>query len=335
MTTVQSWRVAESDVGLRLDRFVAERMDTARHQVQRWIDDHLVLIDGRGSKAGFRLRLGSEITCSPPPPVEVDPRIEPEAGPLEVLYEDEQVTVIDKPSDLTVHPGAGRPQGTLVHRLLFRDPALAGVGGPGRPGIVHRLDKDTTGVMVIARTQEAYRVLAAAFSTRTVEKQYLAITYGRPREDQGFIAQPIGRDPRDRKRMAIRPRSGRPARTTYELLAQAEQVAVLRLGLETGRTHQIRIHLKALGHPLVGDPTYGEARWRSLPSRIRAPLRKFPRPALHARTLAFAHPVSGEPVRVTAPVPEDLLALWRNVTSSDWPDDGQPSWTHTNCSSAR
>ncbi len=324
MTPPRSWRVEEDDVGLRLDRFVAARMDSARHQVQRWIDDRLVLVDGRPSKAGFRLRLGNEIRCSPPPPNAGDPRIEPEAGPIDVLYEDEHVTVIDKPADLTVHPGAGRPQGTLVHRLLHRDPALAGVGGPGRPGIVHRLDKDTTGVMVIARTQEAYRELATAFSTRTVEKRYLAITYGRPRNDHGFIAQPLGRDPRDRKRMAIRPRSGRPARTTYEVLAHAEQIAVLGLGLETGRTHQIRIHLKALGHPLVGDPTYGEARWRGLPSRIRAPLQRFPRPALHARTLAFTHPTSGAAMRITAPVPADLLALWQRVAGVDWPEDGQP-----------
>ena len=219
------------------------------------------------------------------------------------------------PPGLAVHPGAGRPGGTLANRLLHRYPEIAGIGGPGRPGIVHRLDLDTTGLVAVARSERAYRGLTAAFAARAVAKTYVALVYGSPRPAGGRVEAPIGRDPRDRKRMAVRA-DGRPAATGYRSLATVHGISWLELDLETGRTHQIRVHLKALGHPLVGDPIYGEARWKGVESRFRRPLAAFPRPALHAWRLAFDHPGTGERLELEAPVPGDLAELWERVAGS-------------------
>jgi len=316
----QRWVAGEADAGARLDRFLAAALDLPRNRLQRWIDDGRVRVGGRAAKAATRLRPGDVVACTPPP----EPRpsgVTPEPGELAVLYADPHLVVIDKPAGLAVHPGAGRTAGTLVNRLLHRFPEVAGVGGPGRPGIVHRLDKDTTGLLVIARSELAYRALSTAFAERAVEKTYLALVYGQPQPPCGRVELALGRHPRDRKRMAPRP-GGRPARTSYRTLQTAAGVALLELGLETGRTHQIRVHMKALGHPLIGDPLYGEARWRGLPRALQGSLRRFPRPALHARRLAFAHPASGRPLRFEARVPDDLRALWRDLHGS-WPE----GWT--------
>jgi 23S rRNA pseudouridine1911/1915/1917 synthase len=259
---------------------------------------------------------GDRIACDPPEAREE--RVLPEPGDLRVLHEDADVVVLDKPAGLTVHPGAGRPSGTLAHHLLDRYPEMAGVGGPGRPGIVHRLDQGTSGVMVVARTAGAYARLARAFSAREVEKRYLAITYGAPSPPAGTIEAPIGRHPERRTEMAVRP-DGRPARTLYRTLASGAGISLLELDLATGRTHQIRVHLKSLGHPLVGDPVYGEARWKGLPRPVQAPLRDFPRPALHAWRLRFAHPGTGAPLAFEAPVPDDLRELWERVTGEKFP----------------
>jgi 23S rRNA pseudouridine1911/1915/1917 synthase len=229
------------------------------------------------------------------------------------LHEDAALVVIDKPPGLAVHPGAGRATGTLAHHLLDRYPEMAGVGGPGRPGIVHRLDQGTSGALVVARTPAAYARLSRAFAAREVEKRYLGIAYGAPEPPAGTIAAPIGRHPQRRQEMAVRP-GGRPARTGYRTLAAGAGIALLEMDLATGRTHQIRVHLKSIGHPLVGDPLYGEARWKGLPRPVQAALRDFPRPALHAWRLAFTHPATGEPLAFEAPVPEDLRELWEKVT---------------------
>jgi 23S rRNA pseudouridine1911/1915/1917 synthase len=298
--------------GERLDRHVAARLDRPRNQVQRWLDNGLVRLNGAPAKPSTPVAAGDEIDCAPPPAIEE--RIAPEEAPLAVLFEDPHLVVLDKPAGLTVHPGAGRATGTLAHRLLARYPEMAGVGGPGRPGIVHRLDKDTSGVLVAARTAAAYERLARAFAARAVEKRYLAIAYGAPRPPAGRIEAPIGRHPSRRKEMTVR-RDGRPAVTGYRTLAAAG-IALLELDLATGRTHQIRVHLKHLGHPLVGDPVYGEARWKGLPAPARRTLAGFPRPALHAWRLAFRHPATGEPAAFEAPVAEDLKRLWEEVTGS-------------------
>jgi 23S rRNA pseudouridine1911/1915/1917 synthase len=227
--------------------------------------------------------------------------------------------VLDKPAGLTVHPGAGRPSGTLVHRLLARYPELAGVGGPGRPGIVHRLDRGTSGVLVVARNPRAYAALSGAFAARTIGKRYLAVVYGAPRPAAGEIRAPIGRHRERRKEMTVRP-DGRPAWTGYRTLAApaASGLALVELDLGTGRTHQIRVHLKSIGHPLVGDPVYGEARWRGLPRPSQAALASFPRPALHAWRIALPGP--GPSRRVfEAPVPADLRRLWEQAAGAPFP----------------
>jgi 23S rRNA pseudouridine1911/1915/1917 synthase len=206
----------------------------------------------------------------------------------------------------------------LANRLLGRYPEIAAVGGPGRPGIVHRLDLDTTGVMVVARTQEAYLRLSEAFAERRTDKSYLAVAYGAPRPQAGRIDRPLGRHPTDRKRMAVRPR-GRPAVTDYRTLDVDRGLSLLALTLITGRTHQIRVHLKAAGHPLVGDPVYGEARWREQPPARQAVLKRFPRPALHAWRLELDHPATGERIALTAPPPEDLCRLWHELAGRELP----------------
>ncbi|MDP9122825.1 MAG: RluA family pseudouridine synthase, partial [Acidobacteriota bacterium] len=231
---------------------------------------------------------------------------------------DADIVVLDKPAGLTVHPGAGRPAGTLAHLLLGRYPEMAGVGGPGRPGIVHRLDRGTSGILVAARTAAAYHPLTRAFAARQVGKRYLAVVYGELAPRAGSIEAPIGRHPERRKEMTVR-RDGRPARTGYRTLAAARGISLVELDLATGRTHQIRVHLKSAGHPLVGDPVYGEARFHGLPRPVQAPLRDFPRPALHAWRLALSHPIDDRPLRFEAPVPGDLRALWEAVTETPWP----------------
>jgi len=311
-----AWQTPESADGERLDRHVASHLDVSRNQVQGWIADGRVRVGDRVAKASHPLAAGDAVECEVPEPRRED-RVSPEAGEVSFLYVDDDLLVVDKPAGLTVHPGAGRPDGTLVHRLLHHHPELAGVGGPGRPGIVHRLDKDTSGVLVVARNAAAYRHLQRAFSERRVDKRYLAIVYG-DSETEGEIDAPIGRHPQHRKRMTVRP-GGRPAHTRWRRIAGAGGVALLEVTLLTGRTHQIRVHLKHVHHPLVGDPDYGEARWKELQGPGQRALRLFPRPALHAWRLAFAHPSSGETVRFEAPVPADLEELWRAATGHGMP----------------
>jgi 23S rRNA pseudouridine1911/1915/1917 synthase len=311
-----AWIAAAEASGERLDRHVAEHLGEPRNQVQRWIREGWVEVNGRPARPSAAVAAGDAIACRPP--ARREERIAPEAEPLAVIYEDADLAVLDKPAGLTVHPGAGRATGTLAHRLLARYPEIAGVGGAGRPGIVHRLDRETSGVLVVARTPAAYARLARAFAEREVGKRYLAIVYGAPEPPAGVIAAPIGRHPTRRTEMAVRP-AGRPARTRYRTVAAAAGIALLALDLETGRTHQIRVHLKSLGRPLVGDPVYGEARWKGLPRKVHGPLAAFPRPALHAWRLAFRHPATGEPLAFEAPMPADLEALWKETTGTGLP----------------
>lgn len=321
---IPGWTVdSEEGAGERLDRHVSARLGAARNQVQRWIEEGLVTVNGRAAKPSTVLNGGDRVECNPPEPKEE--RVVPERGDLDVLYEDGGLVVIDKPAGLTVHPGAGRATGTLAHHLLDRYPEMAGVGGPGRPGIVHRLDQGTSGVLVVARTPAAYGRLARAFAAREVEKRYLGIAYGAPSPASGTIEAPIGRHPQKRKEMAVRS-GGRPARTLYRTVSARAGVSLLEMDLATGRTHQIRVHLKHIGHPLVGDPVYGEARWKALPRPVQAPLRDFPRPALHAWRLAFRHPETGAPLKFEAPVPEDLWTLWERVTGEAIPLSSRTGW---------
>ena len=300
-----------SHAGERLDRFLAESQpDLSRNRLQGLIRDGRVTVNGQPARASHRLRDGDRVAWEIPPPRRV--ALDPEDIPLAVVYEDEDLLVIDKPAGLVVHPGAGVARGTLVHALLHRDPRIAEVGGEGRPGIVHRLDKDTSGLMVVARTSRAYRVLVEALRARTVKRVYRALVWGDPPADAGTIEGAIGRDPRHRQRMSVVLRGGKPALTHWKVIERFAAAALLEVRLESGRTHQIRVHLSHLRLPVMGDPVYGgrgknqlsrEGPERRLASTLDACLA---RQALHAAELALKHPVTGRPLRWTSPVPADL-----------------------------
>jgi 23S rRNA pseudouridine1911/1915/1917 synthase len=294
--------------GTRLDRALAAASGAPRNQVQAWIEAGRVFLDGAvADRPGRALRQGEKVRWEAPPPP--DPRIVGAAGDLSILHLDPDLIVLDKPPGISMHPGAartGEAPPTLAHLLLGRFPELAGVGGPGRPGIVHRLDKETSGVVAVARTAAAYEQLSRAFAARRVEKRYLAIAHGMPEPGSGRIEQPIGRHPVKRKQMAVRA-AGRPAVTLYRTRGATPRgrnrpgFSLLELDLQTGRTHQIRVHLKHLRHPIAGDPTYGGGTSGA------------PRLALHAWRLAFDHPRSGERVEFRAPFASDLAAWWRSI----------------------
>jgi len=265
---------------------------------------------GRGERAGGRvrpaerLRAGDRIEVEIPPPRDVG--LEPERIPLDVVYEDAELLVINKPAGLTVHPGAGRQTGTLVHAVLAHCPMLPGIGGEHRPGIVHRLDKDTSGLLVVAKTERALRHLQAQIQARRARRDYRALVHGRMSAPEGRIDAPVGRDPRHRTRMAVVP-TGRTAVTHYRVAEAFDAATALDVRLETGRTHQIRVHCAYIGHPVVGDPVYGR---RPNPWGLA-------RQALHAHRLAFVHPVSGLPLSFTAPLPADMTAALRLLRRPD------------------
>lgn len=306
-----AWEAPAEASTERLDRYLARTLALPRNQIQRLIREGHVTVNGKAVSSSLSVAAGARLSVDVPPPS--DDRVQPEEGALELLYEDEDLLVIDKPAGLAVHPGAGRVSGTLVHRLLHRYPELVGVGGPGRPGIVHRLDLGTSGVLVVARTAASYQVLAQAFARRRVDKYYLAIAYGVPRSKSGTIDAAIGRHPERRKEMALRS-DGRPAVTRWKCRATAQGTSLFEVEIATGRTHQIRVHLKSLGHPLVGDPLYGEARFNSSPRQVRSALKAFPRPALHAWKLRIEHPSDTRLLTFEAPAPDDLRQLWQTLS---------------------
>lgn len=314
--TARTFTVPEDKQGERLDRVLSGHLSLPRNQIQKWLAAGHILVDGERAKPSHKLNGGESVSVSPPPVT--DGRVAPEAGELALLYEDQDLIVIDKPAGLTVHPGAGRHGGTLVNRLVERFPEIRGVGGSGRPGIVHRLDKDTTGVLVVARSHLAYQELSQAFAEHRIGKRYLAIVYGRPRNAEGRVDLPIGRHPRKRKEMTVRP-GGRRATSRFRVHASASGMSLLEVVIETGRTHQIRVHLKAIGHPLVGDPVYGENRFKTLRGPSRDAARRFSRPALHAWNLELEHPRSGERMTFRAAPPADLRALWESA-AGNWPE---------------
>ena len=302
-------RAPTSAAGERVDVYLARVLDQPRNRVRKLLRRGLVTVRSAALKPSYLLRGGEEIAWRLPPPPPDRPL--PEPGPLSVIHEDEDLLVVDKPPGLIVHPGSGVEGGTLVNRLLHHRPGIAGVGSAERPGIVHRLDAGTSGVLAVACSDGEYRRLSRAFAEREVGKAYLAVVYGRPAPPEGQIELPIGRDRAARTRMAVVSplRGGRPAISRYRVLATAPGVSLLEVRILTGRTHQIRVHCKAIGHPLAGDPVYGEARWRSLEPSMRRPLREFERPALHALRLTLPGPAGAPPRTFTAPVPEDLRAL--------------------------
>ncbi|MGZ5473529.1 MAG: RluA family pseudouridine synthase [Thermoanaerobaculia bacterium] len=309
MSVVRDSTVGESQHGLRLDRALGELFtDYSRNFLANLVTEGRVRVDGApATKPSQRVESGQRLEIDVPDALPAG--IASQDLPLTVLYEDADVAVIDKPAGLVVHPAAGHADGTLVNALLFHVKDLSGIGGEIRPGIVHRLDKDTSGVMIIAKHDAAHRRLTEDWNTERVRKEYVALVYGTPSSERGTVDAPIGRDPRDRKRMAV-VAAGRAAITDYEVAERLRYVSLVRCRLRTGRTHQIRVHMKHLGHPIVGDPLYSGPQWRGIPDkRVQKLLSSLGRQMLHAARITFAHPTSGEAMSFEAPLPGDFASV--------------------------
>jgi 23S rRNA pseudouridine1911/1915/1917 synthase len=294
-------RAEPADAGKRLDAFLHGALpEFSRSRLQSWIKGERVRVDGQSRRASYILRGGESIAVTP---AELPPlKAEPEELPLQILYEDADVVVVEKPAGMVVHAGAGHGRGTLVNALLHHFGALSSVNGDLRPGIVHRLDRDTSGVLVVARTDRAHQSLAAQFHNREVEKIYLALVHGRMKQPQGQIASRISRDPARRTRMTARLGTGRAALTEYRVIEQFDRFGYLEIRIGTGRTHQIRTHLASIGHPVVGDRLYGA------PAAI-AGLPALGRFFLHARRLRFRSPATGEWIAVESPLTPELASF--------------------------
>ncbi|MBQ9431421.1 MAG: RluA family pseudouridine synthase [Kiritimatiellae bacterium] len=302
--------VVADGAGLRLDAWLASHApELSRARIQALIKSGDVTVDGAPVKANTKARLGSRIVVSVPPPVPAEPA--PEEIPLSVVYEDSDCLVLNKPAGLVVHPAPGHSGGTLVNALLAHCRDLKGVGGVERPGIVHRLDKDTTGLMVVAKNDAAMAGLVRLFQSGGIRKEYLAWTRGVPSPERGTVNTLIGRDPRHRQRMAVVPVNGKPAVTEYRVEERCDPFALVRCRIETGRTHQIRVHMRHIGCPIVGDPVYGK------PAADRQLAVVPDRQLLHAALLAFAHPVTGQPLRFEAPPPADFAAFTAYVFNTE------------------
>jgi 23S rRNA pseudouridine1911/1915/1917 synthase len=292
--------ISESEAGQRLDSTLASVAGITRSQARRWIDADRVRVNERSCRASQSVREGDGLNVTPPELAKSV--LEPEAIALDVLYEDEDLIVIDKPAGMVVHPSPGHSSGTLVNALLHHCDNLAGIGGVERPGIVHRLDRGTSGVLVAAKCDEAHRHLAEQFHEHTIDRVYRAVVRGAPKADEGRVDRAIGRHPKDRKRMSVRGTASREAQTVWRVARRfaKSQRAALDIFPETGRTHQIRVHLASIGLPIVGDAVYGRSRSQGA---------ALGRPALHAAALGFVHPRSGNSMRYTAPLPADMTQL--------------------------
>lgn len=306
---LQRFVVSDEQAGQRLDRYLAALVPSlSRTRIQELIREGHVRVNGRPARPALRLEAGQVIEARllPRPPLTA----EPEPLPLRILYEDADIVAVDKPAGLVVHPAPGHPQSTLVNALVHRYGQLSTLGGPTRPGIVHRLDRGTSGVLLVARNDEAHRHLARQFARRTVEKLYLALVHGRFGEQHGVIRLPVARDRRLPRRMTTRRREGRSAETSWQVLADWPGLTLLAVRLHTGRTHQVRVHFAALGHPVVGDTLYGAPRQIVLGRhRLAAPARPF----LHAARIGFTHPRTGQRMEMAAPLAEDLVR-WLHQT---------------------
>jgi len=300
----------KADHGKRLDRFLSDHLpDTSRTQIQRYIREGFVLLNAAQAKGGTKVREGNRISGQIPAPMVSE--VTPEELPIQFLYEDEHIVVVNKPPGMVVHPAGRVTSGTLVNTLLFHVRDLQGVGGVLRPGIVHRLDKGTSGVMVVAKNDLAHEALVRQFKGREVKKIYLALVYGRVEAEEGAVTAPMGRHPTDRKRFSVRTRQPKEALTQWLVKERFRGITLVQVSPKTGRTHQIRVHMSSIGHPLVGDPLYTKKRWldRIEDPRLRALIKSLGRQALHAFLLAFRHPASGEPVEFTAPMPDDMETI--------------------------
>ena len=313
--TVTELVVGEEEESLRIDRFVADcHPELSRQYVVELIGSGNILVNGERIKKNYKLKAGDLVSVDVPEPEEIS--VEPEDIPLEILYEDADLIVINKEKGLSVHPAPGNYSGTLVNALLFHCDDLSGINGKMRPGIVHRIDKDTTGILVAAKNDETHRHLAEQFKEHSVERLYTALVYEQMEENAGRIEAPIGRDPRDRKRMAVNHKNGKEAITHYRVLKRFPGFTLVELKLETGRTHQIRVHMSYLKHPLVGDTRY---------TKRKNPFGNTQEQMLHAGVLAFDHPRTKERLRFETPLPEyfqEIIDQWKYLEEREQHHDG-------------
>lgn len=303
--TTDTWKIPDEAVGERLDRFAAQMSGLTRSAVQSLADDGAVTVNGKKAPKNYRLRSGDEVAVAVPEPTVYEAK--PENIPLDIVYEDADLLVVNKPKGMVVHPAAGNYDGTLVNALLYHCHDLSGINGVLRPGIVHRIDKDTSGLLIVAKNDRAHQGLAEQIKVHSFTRIYEAIVYGRLRDDSGTVNAPIGRHPTKRKQVAVTPVNSKPAVTHYEVIARYDgntkhgAFTHVRLRLETGRTHQIRVHMASIGHPVVGDAVYGpDAYQKELHGQC-----------LHARTIGFVHPVTGAYLEFTSDLPpyfKDFLA---------------------------
>jgi pseudouridine synthase, RluA family len=305
---VLNFKISSDHASLRLDAYLASQIDGwSRARLQRLIENEDVLVNGKSSKPSYKLREHDEVEVELNAPA-VDAFV-PENIPIEIVYEDETLVVVNKPAGLVVHPAAGTPSGTLANALAYHFQNLPGGGSGVRPGLVHRLDRDTSGLMVVAKTESALENLSDQFRDRTVYKSYVALVHGRLASNSGKIDQPLARDPTNRTRMAV-VRNGRNALTLYRARRGFDRFTLLDVELKTGRTHQIRVHLAWLKHPVVGDETYGGGRDNTIQdARLRARVRSLDRQFLHAEKLGFTHPKTGEWVKFECALPAELADL--------------------------
>ena len=299
--------VSSEQCGERLDKFLCEIYpDRSRSFFQNLIKEERITLSGTALKANYKIREGDKISVEIPEPVETEILAEP--IPLDILYEDEDVLIVNKPKDMVVHPSAGHISGTLVNAVMYHcKDSLSGINGQIRPGIVHRIDKDTTGSLIICKNDESHVAIAEQIKVHSVHRVYVGIVCGNIREEEGTIDKPIGRHPIDRKKMAINEKNGKSAVTHYKVLERFGAYTFAQFRLETGRTHQIRVHMASIGHPLLGDEVYGSGR------NHRKGLQG---QCLHARTIGFVHPSTGEQIEVSAPIPAYMEALLQKLRQS-------------------
>ncbi len=303
MDEARNWTVAKEDVSKRLDIFVTEKVeDLTRSRVQKLLSEGFLTVDQKEVKAGYKLREGETIRLILPEAKELN--ADPEKMDLEILYEDEDVAVVNKPRGLVVHPSNGHEDHTLVNGLMYAfQGSLSGIGGVLRPGIVHRIDKDTSGLLMVCKSDRAHRELSEKLKTHDIDRVYHAVVHGRFKEPEGTIDQPIGRMNEDRKKMTVRP-DGRRAVTHYRVLKEYPDFSYIEVTLETGRTHQIRVHMKSVQHPVLGDPLYGPAKQTTAVGKRLEKMDFWPGQILHAKVLGFIHPVTGQYLRFESELPE-------------------------------
>lgn len=295
------WIIEPEDAGERVDKFLASVQDDwSRSQLQGWIKDGLLFVNGKSVKGNYRLQEDDEVVLHVPPARELN--IEPENIPLDIVYEDSDVIVVNKPRGLVVHPAPGHYSGTLVNALLYHCQDLSGINGVLRPGIVHRIDKDTSGLLMVAKNDKAHESLARQLKDHTVTRRYVALVHGVISHDKGTIDAPIGRDPKNRQQMAVVFEYSKPAVSHFVVLERFKEHTLVELKLETGRTHQIRVHMKYIGHPLVGDPKYGPKSFFKIEGQ-----------ALHAKTLGFTHPSTEEYLEFHAALPDDMEQILKRL----------------------